>query len=125
MIEINDIKPPVDVPDYSLYLFIALLFFALVIVIAFFYWIYKLFKKNNTIEKQYLEELKNMDFDDTKDAAYLITKYIRVLAKDERQKKISTELINLLHEYKYKKDVKPLSAKVKAKLEIFIESVHV
>jgi hypothetical protein len=125
MIEIHDIKPLVEVPDYSLYIFIALLVFALVLIVAFFYWIYKLFKKNNSIEKQYFSELKNLNFEDAKQSAYLITKYARVLAKNEREKKLSSELIYLLDEYKYKKDVKPISDEIKAKLEIFLESVHV
>lgn len=125
MIEINDIKPPVDVPDYSLYIFILLILFATIAVIAFFYWIYKLFKKNNSMEKQYFEELKNLDFKDTKHCAYLITKYARVLAKGEREKKLCAELIYLLDDYKYKKKVKPISDEVKVKLEVFLESVHV
>ena len=125
MLDINDIKPLVEVPDYSLYIFIALVLFAVVIIVAFIYWIYKLFKKNNSIEKQYYNELQTLNFDDAKHSAYLITKYARILAKNEREKKLSEELIYLLDGYKYKKDVKPISGEVKAKLEIFLESVHV
>lgn len=125
MIEINDIKPPVEVPDYSLYIFILLILFSTIIIVAFLYWIYKLFKKNNSIEKQYYQELQDIDFKDAKRAAYLITRNARVLAKGEREKKLCAELIYLLDDYKYKKDVKAISSEVKAKLEIFLESVHV
>ncbi len=125
MIEIHDIKPLVEVPDYSLYIFIVLIIFAIVFILAAIYGIYKFFKKNNTLEKQYYNELKNINYEDAKQSAYLITKYVRFLAKNENEKKLSSELIYLLDEYKYKKDIKPISNEIKAKLEIFLETLHV
>jgi len=115
----------VEVPDYSFYIFIALILFAVVFIVAFFYWIYKLFKKNNSLEKQYFSELKELDFEDAKKSAYLITKYVRILAKNEREKRLAHELNHLLKEYKYKKNIKPISNEIKAKLEIFLENVNV
>lgn len=125
MLQIHDIKPLSDVPDYSLYLFILVVVFALLFLALGIYWIYKLFRDNRSIEKEYLESLKTLDFSDPKKAAYIITKYIRVLAKSEREKRLAAELIYLLDDYKYKKNIKSIKNSIKAKLEVFLESVHV
>lgn len=125
MLEIHDIKPLVEVPDYSLYILIVLIVFAVILIGALLFWFYKLFKNDRSIEKRYFQELKELDFKDAKHCAYLITKYTRVLAKSEREKRLSAELIYALSDYKYKKEVKPIDKSIKAKLEVFLENVHV
>jgi len=120
--EIKDIKPPVEIDDYSIYLFAILVVIggALVIALGWF-----LIKKINLKRKQnraklYLEALHNIDWSDPKVAAYKITKYGRLLATDEKRKEIFNNLLPLLNQYKYKKEVNSkVDSKTLREFELF------
>ncbi len=105
--EIKDIKPPVEISDHSLYIFIFLVLIA-VLIVAFLIWqLLKLIKKRKkeNLAKIYLEALHNIDWSNPKEAAYKITKYGRALATDEKRQEIFSNLLPLLEQYKYKKEV--------------------
>ncbi len=124
MDKIRDIKPLVEISDYSfyLYLFLIIIFFLLLFIV--FYKIVKIFS-NKKIDKRkiLIKKLKNIDFKDSKKAAYLITKIGRELVHDDRSYKIFEELLIRLQKYKYRKNPPKISEEVKRYLRLFIETV--
>ena len=104
---LRDIKPLIDISDYSLILLILTL-----LVGAFIG--YKLFKiafnyalKNCKVDcqKYYFYMYSNVDWSNPKEAAYLATKYGAILAKDKRRKELFEQLRERLDRFKYKKDI--------------------
>lgn len=124
--KLNDIKPLVEIPDNSFFIFIVLVFILILLFITIVFFIIKLLKnrKKNT-RKLYFEILKNVDFNNSKNAAYTITKYSRLLVKNEREIRLCNELVDELSIYKYKKNVPKIDDKIKAKFENFMEMLDV
>jgi hypothetical protein len=108
--ELRDIKPLLEIPDSSYYLFIGLIVLAVVILFAFVVFLVKKFWKTRKVEmkKVYLQELKALDWIDTKHSAYLATELGRKLATEERTEEIYAQLVPMLEAYKYKKEVPSL-----------------
>ena len=125
-LKLNEIKGLADIPDNSVFIFSALVFLALVLLFLLVLFIIKLLKnRKKDLRKEYFETLENIDFKDPKQSAYIITKYARLLAKNEREQKIANELIEELEKYKYKKEVDTIEEKTKAKLSTFMDIVDV
>jgi hypothetical protein len=127
MIKIHDIKPILEIPDVSIYFYYILIILALVVVGIVIYVIYLFFKpKIETKEMKYFKILQNLNFKDTKETAYTITKYARYLVKDERQIRLLEELSNDLSLYKYKKNTSLyFSSDIKTKFSVFMDSLDV
>lgn len=127
MVQINDIKPIVTIPDFSIYLYYGLIILCLALFLTLCFFIYKFFKpKSKTKEYQYYQILQKIDFENQKQSAYDICKYGRLLAKEERQKHLIEELSYELEEYKYKKEIsKEISSSIKTKFRVFMESIDV
>lgn len=127
MIKIHDIKPIVEIPDYSIYLYYILLFLGVVFIATILYFLYSYFKpKEKSQDFLNFEILKKIDFENIKQTAYDIPKYGRLLAKDERQKRIINELADELSLYKYKKEIpREITQEIKTKFTIFMESIDV
>lgn len=125
-LKIHDIKPLVEIPDFSLYIFIALILFLVTIFSILGYFIYKIIRnKEVTEQKKSFEILKNLDFNDTKTAAYALTYHGRVVAATPREKKLLEELISELEQYKYKKVSPSISKETKQQIELFMDAVDV
>lgn len=125
-IKIHDIKELVDIPDISLYLYMFLWVLSIAILFILIFLLYKFFKnKNKNLKKLYYQKLKEIDLEDSKNSAYLITKYARLLATSDREIKLLNELIEELEAYKYKKEVEPLNDNVKIIFARFMDSVDV
>lgn len=113
-IKIHGIKALTEIPDYSLYLYMFLWIISIIVFFIAIFLIYKYFSnRNKTSRKKYFDKLKNVDLENSKKAAYEITRYSRILARSNREKKLSNELIEELHAYKYKKTVEPLNDNIK------------
>jgi len=127
MIEIHDIKPIVEIPDVSIYFYYSIIVLLVTLGSIVIFFIYKFLKpKKRSEEYKYYEILRNIDFKNTKKTAYDISKYGRLLAKDERQKRLILELVELLSMYKYKKEIKSkISNEIETKFQIFMESIDV
>jgi len=127
MIKIHDIKPIVKIPDYSIFFYYTIIAMLFLFFCLFIYYLYKFFKpKNKTQEMKWYEILSNLDFNDTKNTAYKITKYGTYLATDERQKRLIEELTNELSNYKYKKEIQnSFSSNIKTKFSIFMDTLDV
>lgn len=127
MIKIHDIKPIVEIPDNTIYIYYTLIVTGLLLSFLLLYLIYKFFKsKKITDDKIYFEKLKQIDFKELKESSYNISKYGRVLAKDERQKRLIEELHNSLEQFKYKKTIpNTIPINIKQQFETFMESLDV
>lgn len=127
MLKIHDIKPIVEIPSYSFYIYLGLIVLAIMFFLFVVYMLYRYLKtKRNTKQKEYLNILKNLDFTDPKNTAYTISKYGRLLAKSDRQIKLIEELHHELEAYKYKKTIdKNISSNIKSQFERFMESLDV
>ncbi len=105
--QLKDIKPLLEIPDYSMYLYWGVIIFAALLFLAAGYFAMKRFWENRKINlaKSYVEKLKAIDWQDPKRSAYDATHYARLLATDERKKELFSQLEPLLEKYKYKKEV--------------------
>jgi len=104
---LRDIKPLIEMSDYSLYIFIATLIVGLFIGYKLFKVAYKYAISNCSIDctKYYYYKFSTIDWSKPKEAAYLATKYGLVLAKDKRRRELFEQLRERLDRYKYKKDI--------------------
>jgi hypothetical protein len=123
--QLKDIKPLLQIQDSSLYWLIGYLFIG-VLIVAILAYLWKVFvvKRKYDAKKEALKILKNLDFSDSKKAAYEITNYGSILVDKENQQHILDELNEMLLEYKYKKEVPLISNEVKQKLNVFLQATQ-
>ncbi len=125
-LKIEDIKELVEIPDISLYFFILIIVMLSLMVITLFVLSYKIFKNRKKDQrKNYYTILKELDLTNTKDSAYTMTKYLRLLAQNERENKLIEELIIELEKYKYKKDVTAFKEETLSQFERVMDSIDV
>ena len=118
---IKDIKPPVEIPDMSFWLYwgVILLGAAILLVAGFFLVRYLMGLRRENRAKVYLEALHRIEWSDPKRAAYEATKYGRLLATDERRKELFSQLLPLLERYKYRKEVGPVDEETLKRFELY------
>ena len=107
-IPLHDIKPIVDVQEYSLYYFLGVSAFVLLLTCGILYLIYLWFKRRNAfnIRKEHLKLLNSLDISDTKNSAYAITMLGATFKDDSpRHQEMYTNITDRLDMYKYKKSV--------------------
>ena len=121
MEKLRDIKPLVEIPDYSFYLYIlVMVVVTLLAALMLFFLIRKLSKKRLNQREQILQHLRSLSFDNPKEVAYQMTKYGRYLVKDESSARLYEDLVRKLTKYKYKKDVEPLDDEIKKEIKLFL-----
>ena len=124
--KLHDIKELENIPDNSIFIFSILVFAGIILILTIIFLFIKYFKNRKVSDrKTYFNILKNIDFDDSKKAAYIITKYSRLIANNDREKKLANELIEELRIFKYKKNVKNIDKLTKAKYSTFMEILDV
>jgi hypothetical protein len=111
--ELRDIKPPVEVPDHSLWLLLAVV--AGVLALGLLLWRLasrrhvKRRRRRKSPEEIARERLSAIDYDDTKGAVYTFGEYLPTLiGEDEEAMRAFEALQARLARYKYKKEVPPL-----------------
>ncbi len=107
-IPLHDIKPLIEIHDYSLYYFIAIVVIVSAIVLGGAYLLYRWYKnkKRFNIRAEHFKLLKNVDYSDAKKAAYELTKYGATFKDDsQRHHKAYENMLEKLEKYKYKKSV--------------------
>lgn len=125
-LKIHDIKDLVIISDYSLYIFILLVVLAtLTITLLIYLIVKKIFNKKENIKKRYLKKLKELDFSNTKESAYAITKYGKYFIDEQRVEKLYFELNENLNPYKYKKDIEPFHKEIKEEIRRFMDAIDV
>ena len=124
--KIHDIKDIVKIPDNSIFIYYGLILVGLLLCIIIIIFIFKYFKNKKVNQREiYFNILKNIDFKDSKQDAYIITKHLRLLVKSDREKILANELINELEDYKYKKDVPTINQDIKNKLNTLLGIIDV
>lgn len=121
---INDIFPPVVIPDNSLYFFLLLLFCTVVLCSFLVYFIYRKFYNANAIQKRhYITILQECNFKNAKQDAYKIEYYAKKLASTTEEKRDFMQLKHLLQKYKYTDTNESLPTEIKEKLQIFLQHI--
>jgi hypothetical protein len=121
-IPLHDIKPLLEIQDYSFYYFIAVVTVATLILLGALYLLYKHFhnKKRFNIRKEHYKKLQDINLQETKKAAYELTEYGAIFAGDsERHKKSYNDMLERLQKYKYKKSVDDFDSETLRIIELY------
>lgn len=121
-IPLHDIKPIVEIQEYSLYYLIALVVFSLVVLSVIIYFLYLWYKKRNAfnLRKHHLELLSELDFSDTKNTAYAISSYGITFRDDSpRHKDMFENISERLEKYKYRKSVATFDEETLGYIEVY------
>ena len=127
-IPLHDIKPLVEIDDYSIYYLsgVVILVLAILVALAFFAWRYWSRRNAFSIRKEHSRFLHNIDFSKPKEAAYAITKYGYTFSNDDEPHHEKYEnLLSRLAPYKYKKSVEEIDSETKAYFEIYLGMIDV
>jgi len=127
-IPLHDIKPLVEIHEYSLAVLGILSIASVFTTIALVYLLWNYFKsrKKVNIRLECFKALKNIDLSKPKEAAYLITKYGRCFANDSvRIKEAFENLVLRLEPYKYKKEVEEIDREAASFYRIYIGMIDV
>jgi len=121
--QLRDIKPLLEIPDSSYYIYWGLIGFASLLALGVVFFLLKRLWDNRKInlEKGYLEAIKKIDWVDTKKSAYEATHYARLLATDERRKELFSQLEPMLEQYKYKKEVAEVDSDTHNKFNLYVQ----
>ena len=120
--ELRDIKPLLEIPDNSYYIYLAIVGVFAILGLSIIYFVVKKFflnRKENQ-EQRYLRQLKRIDWSDVKSSAYLVTFLGRKLAKDERSKEIYSQILPLLEKYKYRAEVPSVDDETLKQYELLV-----
>ena len=127
-IPLHDIKPLIEIQEYSMYYLIALGVVALVLFIALAYLAFHYIRNKNkfNIRKEHIKMLGKIAFNDSKKDAYEITLYGATFMHDsERHMKAYELLVEHLESYKYRKDVDSFDEETKREFDNFIGMLDV
>ena len=121
--QLRDIKPLLEIPDSSYYIYWGLIIFASLLTLGILFFVAKKLWDNRKINlaKGYVEKLKAIDWKDTKKSAYEATHYARLLATDERKKELFSQLEPMLEQYKYKKEVEAVDTETQNKFNLYVQ----
>jgi len=123
-IPLHDIRPLVDVPDNSIWFFSAVVLVSIIILIALTIFIIRFFKKSKNQTKILLEELKNIDTSNSKEAAYSITHLGELLLKKSTSPELFENLTQKLEPFKYRKEVPALDERTIELYNLYVESIN-
>ncbi|MFT5661181.1 MAG: hypothetical protein ACI9TV_001827 [Sulfurimonas sp.] len=121
-IPLHDIKPIVEVQEYSLYYLIGLVGLALIVFFVVVYFLYLWYKKRSefNLRKHHIKLLFELDFSDTKHTAYAISSY-GITFKDDSPRHV--EMFNNISErlelYKYRKSVSEFDEETLGYIEVY------
>jgi len=122
---LRDIKPPVTIPDSSLYLYWGLIVLGSILLIIVIYFLvrYLLGLRHTHQRKAWCATLKQVHWDDPKKSAYDATRLGRLLLGDnDRLEELYRQMVAELEPYKYKREVDPLSPKARAQFDLFVKA---
>ncbi len=125
--KLKDIKPPVEISDYSFMILIVTIVVVLGTLTAGIYYLVKHLKEKKKQNKRayYYAKIKKLNFLDSKHTAYTISKYGKFLVEDENQKAILEKINQNLEVYKYTNIPPSLSDESKKLINMFMEVVNV
>ena len=121
-IPLHDIKPIVDIQEYSIYYFWALVIVGVLILCGITYLIYRWIKARNAfnIRVEHLKMINSLNIRDTKNAAYMITSLGATFKDDsQRHSEMYANLVQRLEVYKYKKEVDEFDSEIMGYIEVY------
>jgi len=120
---LRDIKPLLEIPDISYYIYYGLLASIILLVVGVVFLFLKVWweRRRENMSKKYLASLKSIDWKDTKKSAYRATHYARLLATDERLLELFEQLNPMLERYKYKKEVDGIDEDTLRHYNLFVQ----
>ena len=121
-IQLHDIKPILEIQEYSIYYFSGMVFLSLVLLFAIGYLLYMWIKQRNSFNqrKENLKLINELDLSNTKESAYGITALGFIFKDDSpRHSEMYANLSARLGEYKYKKEVDKFDEEVKGYIEVY------
>ncbi|MBL0707580.1 MAG: hypothetical protein JJW00_00855 [Sulfurimonas sp.] len=121
-IALHDIKPLLEVQEYSFYYLLALVFLVIVLVLILSYLLYRWLKTRNKFNqrKENLKAIDALNLQDTKQSAYDITSLGFIFRDDSsRHKEIYENLLQRLEVYKYRQEVKEFDSEVLGYIELY------
>ncbi len=123
--QLKDIKPLLEIPDNSYYLFWGLILFGVLLAVAILFFAIKKYLQHRkaNLAKKYLARLHAINWKDSKESAYTATHYARLLATDERRKELFEQLESLLEQYKYKKEVETVDEETLKRFNLYVQVV--
>lgn len=124
MEELKDIRGIIEVTDYSLWILLSIItcvIFCIIILIYFFKNRRKK-RKKLTPEQMAMKNLKEINFEDTKNAVYTFSENFQYFL-NEKNKEPFEDLQKRLEIFKYKKEINILSEKLKTDMEIMIREI--
>lgn len=126
-IPLNDIAPLVEIPDYSLYYFIAVVLITIAVSLALILALLKQIRKRRiNVRREQFKALSNIDFSDPKRAAYTISELGRVFAHDnERTQRAYHNLFERLAPYKYAPKVEKIDEETIGYYRLYLEIIDV
>lgn len=127
-IKLHDIKPLVEIEDYSFYYFLGVVSIIVLLIATFLYFFVKWYKnkKSFNIRVEYFKFLKTLNIENAKETAYKITEYGALFQNDsEEHREVYEELIESLQEYKYKKNVNDFDKEIQNKIDRYLEMIDV
>ena len=121
--QLRDIKPLLEIPDNSYYIYWGLIIFAALLTAGILFFVFNKLWENRkmNLAKGYLEKLKAIEWEDTKKSAYEATHYARLLATDDRRKELFSQLEAMLEQYKYKKEVDKIDQDTRNKFDLYVQ----
>jgi len=123
---LRDIKPPVKIEDWSIYLYWGIIIISIAILGIGLYYLTKILLKlrKTNKRKEYLEALKKINWNDTKHAAYEATRLGRLILGDEpdRLHELYRQMVQELDRYKYRKKVDEIDRKTRSQFELFVKA---
>jgi len=123
-IPLHDIKPLVDVPDNSIWFFSGVVIISIIALVAVTIFAIRFFKKAKNYPKILLEELKNIDTKNSKEAAYSITHFGELLLEKSSSPELFDNLTQRLEPFKYRKEVPSLDERTIELYNLYIESIN-
>ena len=121
-IPLHDIKPILDIQEYSFYYFSALVFFVIIVLFSILYLSYRWVKAKKAFNqrKENIKILNNLDLKDTKKSAYLITALGAIFKDDSpRHKEMYENIVQRLEVYKYRQKVEEFDSEVLGYIEVY------
>ncbi len=121
-IPLHDIKPIVEVQEYSLYYLLGVIGIAIALACGIAYLLYIWYKKRNAFnERKYnIKQINLLDLSDTKSSAYAISLYGYIFKDDSpRHVEMYRNLSQRLESYKYKKDVDKFDSETLGYIELY------
>lgn len=127
-IPLNDIKPLIEIHDYTPYFLLAGIVVVTVLLLVVLYLLFKQRRTEREADgrRAALDALRDIDLADAKTAAYAITRLGRVFAEDSpRVGEAYANLAGRLEPYKFKKKVPGIDSETRAYYRIFLGMIDV